>query len=515
MGRDASVGSRWASLFVLAVLLLLVGGAASAGGSVNDWAAEWLRFGAILCLGALLWFLPIKRVFARPAATLLLPAAAFVLWGFAQTVPLPGGVLRAVSPRAAEIYADTVPPGGGASLPGWLLDRARADGVEIGRRGNAPPATPDPGDPRVGRTISVNPSLTWETCFLVITSILLFATAACLSAGRMLRYRLLWGVSLWTGALGFAGLIHRIGGIDLFSWFRTLPQDSLPMGPFVNPNHFAGFVAMGTLAALGLAFAIVEHSGGGLDRDGIRAALLDRGWGLPRLIILSAALLLSLASLVVSRSLGGWLGFGAGLAFFLVARMRGRRRLVAAAVVALVLLGFGVGVAGWLGVRGTEQSIGSSPLGQADPSAVMRVEIWGKTVEMFQDFPWVGSGLGTFDLALAAYHGAGEWMSWQHAHNDYLELLAEAGLVGLAILAWAVFILVTRVYLPALGGPERRPRWSTVGIAAAVFAMLAHSVVDFNLKIPSNAALFAVLLGVLAAAAGDEGRTARPESTTP
>ena len=75
--------------------------------------------------------------------------------------------------------------------------------------------------------------------------------------------------------------------------------------------------------------------------------------------------------------------------------------------------------------------------------------------------------------------------------------------IAVNLLAWALVAFGWRVLRPALGSGHRVPRWTTAATGAAVLAMLFHSVLDFSLQVPAVAALFAVLLGVLAAAADD------------
>ena len=118
---------------------------------------------------------------------------------------------------------------------------------------------------------------------------------------------------------------------------------------------------------------------------------------------------------------------------------------------------------------------------------------------MFLDYPVAGTGLGTFEWAFNGYQRQGESLVFRQAHNDYVQVLSETGLVGAALLAWALGVFLLRILVPVLRGVDGEPRWTSIGAAAAVFALIVHSTVDFNLQIPANAAQFAVLLGILAA----------------
>jgi O-antigen ligase len=111
--------------------------------------------------------------------------------------------------------------------------------------------------------------------------------------------------------------------------------------------------------------------------------------------------------------------------------------------------------------------------------------------------------LGTFARAYASYDREGEWLGTNQAHNDYLQLASETGLVGVALLVWMTVVVARKVLVPALRPPGGHPRWTTTALAAAAFAMLVHTVLEFNLQIPAVAALFAVIGGMLVAAAND------------
>jgi len=102
-------------------------------------------------------------------------------------------------------------------------------------------------------------------------------------------------------------------------------------------------------------------------------------------------------------------------------------------------------------------------------------------------------------------------MSAGKAHNDYLQLMAETGLLGAIVLGWAVFAFLRRVALPLARATPFR--WTTVGCLSAVLATLIHTVFDFSLQIPAVALEFAVTVGLLTAIA--TGVSERPPESHP
>jgi len=495
-------GSERTRQIALGLLIFFIGASALAFGSVELWAREWLRFGGLLTLAVVLWTVPPREVLGGTAGRLALPVALLAIWGLVQIAPMPAFVVGAVSPRTAEIHRQTVPPAGGESLPGWLLEKAAEEGVRTEAGATLPPGPSDSGGPTVGRGFSLYPQATWRATLSWITPVVFFLLTAWVARSEVARYRLLWGIGAWAGVFGLIAVAQKIAWNGMILWIRPRPRGTAPLGPFVNPTHFAGYVEMATLVALGLVLALLSRPTGKLNLAGIRAALVDRDWTLPRLLLLLGLATLGVSGLLISSSEGGYVAFGAGLVFlFLAKRFRGAIVILAAAV---VIGGVAVGLVSSLGPGSAEPN--SVPLASSElsPSILLRLDAWEKTLEMFTDFPVTGTGLGTFQWAFAGYQRRGEWLSWAHAHNDYLQVLAEAGLVGALLLTWALWVFIRRVMRPALARKSHHLRWTTVAIAAGVFAMLIHSVVDFNLQTPSNAALFAILVGLLTAAAQDE-----------
>jgi O-antigen ligase len=303
------------------------------------------------------------------------------------------------------------------------------------------------------------------------------------------------------GLLGLTAIAQAISWNNMLLWFRDRPPGSMPLGPFVNPSHYAGFVEMSVLIAVGLSLALVAAHGGKLDREAVRAAILDDRWTLPRLVLAGACVVLGIAGILISESRGALIALAAGLMVLVIARRS--RVVIAVLLIAILLVGLAAGLVALVGEG--EEDIGSVPfaLGSADPSGALRLQAWGATMRMFLDYPAFGAGVGTFRWVFPEYQRGGEWKEWRYAHNDYVQLLGEAGLAGAVLLIWALFRLWNRVLAPVIGGAVTAPRWTSIAAAAAVITMLVHTVVDFNLQIPSNAGLFAVVLGVLAASAGD------------
>ena len=497
----------WTRQLNLAILVFAIGGSAFAFGSVELWAQEWLRFTGLLALVLVLWRIPAVEFLGGGSGRLALPAVALIAWAIVQALPLPAGVVAAVSPKAAETHRVTV-PAEGVSLPEWLVARARDEGISVASPQGLPPSPSPPGDVGIGRSLSLHPHATRMAALSWTTPVLFFLVGAWVARSEVARYRLMWGVAWWTGLLGLIAIAQRLTWNGKILWLRPAPDYIKPLGPFVNPTHFAGFVEMGTLVALGLGLAVISRTSGRLDLAALKSTALDREWGLPRLLASGSLVLLGACGLVLSRSEGGALAFGAGLSFLVLARLKRGAAVILVPTVVIAGLAVGLTRTVWPSVPWLE----TDPLmsSQLSPSFALRADAWSRTVDVFSDFPVAGTGLATFPWAFPRYRRSGEWATLEETHNDYLQLVSETGVVGILLLAWCVWAFTRRVFSPALDHARRRKQWTTRATAAAVFAMLVHSIGDFNLQTPANAVLFATLLGMLTASA--EEPASDPES---
>ncbi len=295
-----------------------------------------------------------------------------------------------------------------------------------------------------------------------------------------------WGLALFGAAFATLGLIDR--GPDLLG-FRIFQHASDRMSlTFVNPNHTAALLSMLACLTLGLAVA----------RRGARRGLL-----------LLCALYLGTA-VVFTASRAGMLAMVTGFALLLGGLLllppagepptAGRRRPwlpIAGTAAAIALL------AAVLGPRLPVERLAT--LGDPLAAGEKRWQLWTAAWELAAARPWTGSGPGTFQDAVAPYQPrrlADHFL--QHAHNDYLELAAEAGFPALAA-ALATFAVFTVAAVRGLARAEAGRQAVGLGALAGICALMVHSTADFNLHIPANAWLVVVLAALCQGAAGAGG----------
>jgi O-antigen ligase len=347
------------------------------------------------------------------------------------------------------------------------------------------------------RPLSIDPEATrrWLAFTAGATGLCLLAAPALADRRRALRAVL--------AVLGF-GLVLAVYGVVARTLFGSLLYGRIPVptvspfGPFYSKNHFAGYVEMATLLALGLAVGLADEargSGGGSWMQSARAGRVVFAYG--------AAAAMGLAVLV-SLSRGGTLSLAGGCLVFAVGRVLVRRRRRERAKMAWALGVATVVLAGGaLAVLPSEARARVMSLAgiASDQSGVARLALWRDTLRAVGSSPFLGYGQGAFPDTLPRFKTVALDLRAEHAENDYLELLAEGGgaalLLGLAVIA----VLARRLVHGLREQPDRRIRGLGLGATAGLSALLVHSAFDFNLRIPSNALLFA-FLGAVALAAG-------------
>ena len=215
-----------------------------------------------------------------------------------------------------------------------------------------------------------------------------------------------------------------------------------------------------------------------------------------RILFGGAAVVLGVA-LVLTASRGGVAAAVAGLLAVGVLTLTGRvRSRVAVGLAASV--GVFVAYMAWLGAGALAARV--AVLAQ-EPFGDLRWGVWRAAFRVVAEAPVLGVGLGTFQDAIIAYRptGLSDRFYVDYAHNDYLQLLTETGVLGLLILGWAAVVWLGFVVGRWRDRQDVLVRGLVMGGSGAVAAVSVHSAVDFGLHMPANALLFVAVLAVLPA----------------
>jgi len=280
--------------------------------------------------------------------------------------------------------------------------------------------------------------------------------------------------------LALFAVLQSLSSNGKIYWLRTPRFGGWIYGPYVNHNHYAGLMEM--LAPIPLVFAFSKYAHG------------RKRW------IAAAAAAFMGATIFLSGSRGGMAAYALQIALFFWFLFRERTRNGVALVLGAFLLVALVSVA-WIGGNEVTERISTVASGnkQTEIGSDIRFSIDRDSLHMFAKHPVLGWGLGTFANVYPQFRSFYTNQLVNRAHNDYLELLTDTGILGFGIGMW--FLVAT--LRPAI---RKARSWSgdvngAVALAAllGITGILVHSFVDFNLQIPANAMLFYVLCTIAAA----------------
>jgi O-antigen ligase len=320
-------------------------------------------------------------------------------------------------------------------------------------------------------------------CSLLALSLL---AANFLTGARRLRATTKFLIFFGT-AIGVFGLIQHFSGSTSVYWLR--PANESPFGPFFNRDHFAGYMEL--FIALPVALIVTGYVRG---EERMIYGVATMLMGVAAIFTLSRAGMISiLAEMIFLAAMG--------IRHYQITRpnrQQVKARMVASvAAVGVILAAIVAGVI-WIGAEPIINRIvtgdpNSSDLSKAQTFYSIRGALWEETWPTFRHNPLTGVGLGAFETAYpmyARYNGMQGILA--QAHNDYLQVLIDAGVIGAALTLWFLIILFREI---ARGVRSPNPLMAAIAIGggAGLFGLLVHSFFDFNLHLPSHAALFLFL----------------------
>jgi O-antigen ligase len=282
------------------------------------------------------------------------------------------------------------------------------------------------------------------------------------------------GLGALVAAVGIAEVSTSWGGVYATAGL-PMPPDSIPHGPFSSRNHYVGWMLMAFAVALAYWFAIL--------REPHRATT-------GQLLVIQIAATVMAIAIVQTRSRAGILGL-----IFVTAMLCGAALHRATARSSRTLL---LSVAAGLLIAAVA-STGLHPIlnrfvTHSWTTAHGRLPIWRQAAAIASDFPATGSGLNTYQTVVRFYPSKDIDHAYEGAHNDFLQLAVEGGvLIGLPALAVVGFFVLETGRRLREPGDDSVIEWLRLGSSVGLLVVAAQETVDFSLQIPGNAALFAVL----------------------
>jgi O-antigen ligase len=395
----------------------------------------------------------------RLPAGLLVGLALLILWPLLQLLPMPFPVWQTLPGR--DLYAEALAAFG---------------------------ATGDAGM----RPLSLIPRATEAAWLALLPPLAVFLVAVSLHETALRRL-----VYLFIGIASVQAILALVqfGGGATTTFRLSLNDMGTGVGTYVNRNHLAGLLAMALPVALGLLASrigrqhenLLYRSNTLLNR---LANILSHSSQINQILIFSAVCIAILLGVVFSRSRSGISLAMLGIflsAIFYGYRIGGQRstNLVVLFSVIGLALALEVGLAPVLERFSVEGALEDA-----------RWDIFVSSVAGLGAFFPFGSGLGTFPEIYRRFQPDTIAQFVNHAHNDYIEYVFEAGLIAVATI-----LLFLVMYVRAWPRLFRLPRWGTLsfmqaGAGIGLLLMALHGMTDYNWHIPANAIFFALLAGV-------------------
>ena len=420
-------------------------------GNVETWSVSLFEIIAFLTFGVWLTGKIIKRRIRLPQSPLYIPMGLLFLLVIFQTIQLPDSILNILSPHSFTL---------------WQSKREALVHIFGGQI-------------NLAETISLYPFVTWQKLLLYLSYAVFFlVTTDHIRTSKQIK-RFFWIIFTVAMIESLIGLLQYIASGTKVS----------ASGSYINPNHFAGLLLLVTPLFLGYLIYISakEHIQTNSWKQLIKSLSSNN------ILLLFATSLIAI-SLILSQSRGAIFSFAAAMLFLYLLISLNKKSstvkwLLGVFFVLIILYSF------WIGLDPVIEKFS-----ETEEALPLRTYIWKDTFNLIKDFPAFGTGLGTFSLAYTLYKEDAYWpYVYDHAHNDYMELAAETGLIGFFLVLFAFVSFYKRaVYNIRKFSPQKDPLryYILLGCLSGMFGLFIHAVTEFNFQIPANAYYFIFLLGL-------------------
>ncbi len=335
-------------------------------------------------------------------------------------------------------------------------------------------------------TLTLDPMST-KFALIKLGIFLVFFSTALVYINNPKRLRtVVFTIIIFAGIMAFIGILQRLASPNFIYGMREVDY-ATPFASYVNQHHFAAFMEM----TIGLTLALLF--GNAVEKD-------------KRLLLIIAVVLMGIA-IVLTGSRGGFVSLVAVLGFLLLINITtrnesaevntdgsGLRRNLILVGGSAVLVIFLIGTVIWLGQGKASERI--FDLNQAD-FTTGRTHFWSVSLDIIRDNPIIGVGLEAFGVAFTKYDTWNGTLRVEQAHNDYLQTLADSGILGFICIISFIFLLFKKGLGIVRSTGNLFRRGVAIGALAGCFGILVHSLFDFPLRTNANF-LFFLLLVVLA-----------------
>ncbi len=430
-------------------------------GSVETWSIATVE--VLVFLTTIIYFFTIRRnssPFHKVPGIIPLFLLLLFMWG--QLLPLPPSLVAIIAPGIHKAYAPIIAVSEGSQ---WI-------------------------------PLTVNQKSTLLEALRISSYVLFYIlTIQLLSRQELLRKTV--KIVVWlAAAIAFLAILQKFTSPDLIYWFRAAPENASPVGPWIYRNHYAGFMELLFPIVLALFFYYRPR----IDRktswrQKVVSTLSSHGSSEYFFLGFSAILIIS--SIFIGLSRGGIISATLALLFFLV--LLSKKSSHRGRIAPLILFSSLLLVITWFGWDPIMERFNAT----TDASGAIkegRLLVWKDCLPYIKDFFLTGSGFGTFIHTFPQYSNQPPATIYDHAHNDYLELFTDGGLIGFILVAGFVCIVLKNGFVQLKIRREPYSVFLIIGALSAIFSIMIHSITDFNMHNGANGLYFFFLCGLLISA---------------
>lgn len=421
------------SKIIFVSLSVVIVFATIAYGAVDFWALGFIAFGAGLI--TILWLADsfFKKQFTFNTSSLQLPILGLILIGLIQILPI------------------------SSSVSGDLL---------------SVPAS---------KTLSIAPYTTQLSVVLFTIYLIFFAVSLTYINSQTRLRTMAFTLIIFGSFMAFLGIIQFLSGTDSIYGLRP-NRGTSPFASFANKHHFAALMEM----LIGLTLSLLYGEATQKDK---------------RLLLIIAVVLMGIV-VILTGSRGGLLSLFAVVGFVTIFNLSkkssgnsttaksSKKLVLIGASLAFILVLFGsvvlLGGENWL-LRGTG-------ITQQQDISTGRGHFWQIALQVIKENPIIGTGLDSFGNAFTKFDTWNGNLRVEQVHNDYLQTLSDAGILGFICIAAFIYLLFKQSLGIINQTSDRFRRGVAIGALAGCFGILFHSFFDFPLRTPANSFVFLTLV---------------------
>ncbi len=449
------------SNFIYKLFALLIVFTPLAFGTVEAWSLAFMEITSCLTL-VLLIIKNLKNNEALLSVPALMPLVLFLGYILFQIIPLPFFIVKFLSPGAAAINQHAP----GVSENSWI-------------------------------PLSIHPKATLSEFFRFASYAAFYVLTVQLLKNRVYLKTTILVITIFGALLSFSSILQFYLTNDMALWFRHVPKNSMIVGPYICHNHYAGLMEM--IFPVVLAFFFFHRPR--LHNPSVIKSIIEilSQEKANIHILIGGAALLIVTSVFVSLSRGGMISLSLSLVFFiwLIFRRKISRGNTFLIFAIILLTTMSVAWFGW-------DQIFERFAKLKDAQGVIhesRLDFWKDSRHIITGFPLTGSGMGTFFDIYPTYQTINPGIDLAHAHNDFIELAAEGGVIGFILAMSFIIALYFKTYKVFLTRRDAYSVYIYMGSITAILSILIHSFVDFNLHIGANGLWFFFMAGLAVSAA--------------